>query len=163
MPLKVNLPLASAEIIITEALRAGREEGAAPAHTRITLSSAHNHSRMLLKCFCFVFFFVLYQGMMPLTVVVLDSGGHVIAMKREDGSGIMRNEIAIGKAYVAVVVFICFLPLSFPSPFSGSLLHMCGSSESFHDAINRNTLETCCVSPSYLYIYILGTEHSVWE
>ena len=38
--------------------------------------------------------------MMPLSVVVLDTGGHVVAMKREDGSGIMRNEIAIGKAYV---------------------------------------------------------------
>lgn len=35
---------------------------------------------------------------MPLAVVVLDAGGHVIAMKREDGCGIMRNDVAIGKA-----------------------------------------------------------------
>ena len=42
--------------------------------------------------------------MMPLTVVVLDTGGHVIAMKREDGSGIMRNEIAIGKACVYIAI-----------------------------------------------------------
>jgi uncharacterized protein GlcG (DUF336 family) len=35
----------------------------------------------------------------PLTVVVLDSGGHLVAMKREDKSGILRTEIASGKAW----------------------------------------------------------------
>jgi uncharacterized protein GlcG (DUF336 family) len=35
----------------------------------------------------------------PLTVVVLDPGGHIIALKREDNSGIIRVEIATGKAY----------------------------------------------------------------
>ncbi len=35
----------------------------------------------------------------PLSVVVLDSGGHVKAVKREDGSGILRVEIALGKAW----------------------------------------------------------------
>jgi uncharacterized protein GlcG (DUF336 family) len=35
----------------------------------------------------------------PLTVVVLDAGGHPVALKREDGSGIMRVEIATGKAW----------------------------------------------------------------
>jgi uncharacterized protein GlcG (DUF336 family) len=39
---------------------------------------------------------------MPQTVVVLDSGGHVVAAKREDGSGIVRFEIATGKAYGAL-------------------------------------------------------------
>jgi uncharacterized protein GlcG (DUF336 family) len=39
---------------------------------------------------------------MPQTVVVLDSGGHVVCAKREDGSGIVRFEIAIGKAYGAL-------------------------------------------------------------
>ena len=29
----------------------------------------------------------------PLTVVVLDAGGHLVAMKREDKSGILRTEI----------------------------------------------------------------------
>jgi uncharacterized protein GlcG (DUF336 family) len=38
----------------------------------------------------------------PLTVVVLDAGGHVIVAKREDGSGILRIEIATGKAYGAL-------------------------------------------------------------
>jgi uncharacterized protein GlcG (DUF336 family) len=35
----------------------------------------------------------------PLTVVVLDAGGHMVAMKREDKSGILRTEIATGKAW----------------------------------------------------------------
>jgi uncharacterized protein GlcG (DUF336 family) len=35
----------------------------------------------------------------PLTVVVLDPGGHVVALKREDGSGILRPQIATGKAW----------------------------------------------------------------
>ena len=39
---------------------------------------------------------------MPQTVVVLDSGGHVVCAKREDGSGIVRFEIAVGKAYGAL-------------------------------------------------------------
>jgi uncharacterized protein GlcG (DUF336 family) len=38
----------------------------------------------------------------PLTVVVLDAGGHLVACKREDRSGIMRFEIARGKAYGAL-------------------------------------------------------------
>jgi len=39
---------------------------------------------------------------MPQTVVVLDTGGHVVCAKREDGSGIIRFEAAIGKAYGAL-------------------------------------------------------------
>jgi uncharacterized protein GlcG (DUF336 family) len=39
---------------------------------------------------------------MPQTVVVLDAGGHVVCAKREDGSGIIRFEIAVGKAYGAL-------------------------------------------------------------
>lgn len=35
----------------------------------------------------------------PLTVVVLDAGGHDIALKRQDGSGILRADIARGKAW----------------------------------------------------------------
>lgn len=38
------------------------------------------------------------QGFMPLTVVVLDAGGHVTAVEREDGSSNKRFEIAHGKA-----------------------------------------------------------------
>jgi uncharacterized protein GlcG (DUF336 family) len=39
---------------------------------------------------------------MPQTVVVLDPGGHVVCAKREDGSGIIRYEAAVGKAYGAL-------------------------------------------------------------
>lgn len=39
------------------------------------------------------------EGMKPLTVVVLDSGGRMKAMKAEDGSGLLRYDIAFGKAW----------------------------------------------------------------
>jgi len=39
---------------------------------------------------------------MPQTAVVLDPGGHVVCAKREDSSGIIRFEIAVGKAYGAL-------------------------------------------------------------
>jgi uncharacterized protein GlcG (DUF336 family) len=39
---------------------------------------------------------------MPQTLVVLDTGGHIVCAKREDGSGIIRFEIAVGKAYGAL-------------------------------------------------------------
>lgn len=38
----------------------------------------------------------------PLTVAVLDAGGHLVALERQDGSGIVRVEIATGKAYGAL-------------------------------------------------------------
>jgi uncharacterized protein GlcG (DUF336 family) len=41
-------------------------------------------------------------GLDPLTVVVLDPGGHVVALQREDGSGILRPQIATGKAWGAL-------------------------------------------------------------
>jgi uncharacterized protein GlcG (DUF336 family) len=39
------------------------------------------------------------RGFKPLTVAVLDPGGHLVALKRDDGSGILRAELAIGKAW----------------------------------------------------------------
>lgn len=42
------------------------------------------------------------QSMAPLTVVVLDAGGHLVAAEREDGSSVLRFEIARGKAYAAL-------------------------------------------------------------
>jgi uncharacterized protein GlcG (DUF336 family) len=38
----------------------------------------------------------------PLTVAVLDAGGHLVAFKREDKSGILRFDIASGKAWGAL-------------------------------------------------------------
>jgi uncharacterized protein GlcG (DUF336 family) len=42
------------------------------------------------------------QGFKPLTAVVLDAGGHVIAVARQDGASNNRFEIAQGKAYGAL-------------------------------------------------------------
>jgi len=41
-------------------------------------------------------------GVLPLAVVVLDSGGHLVAFKREDGCGVLRFDIAFGKAWAAL-------------------------------------------------------------
>jgi uncharacterized protein GlcG (DUF336 family) len=38
----------------------------------------------------------------PLTVAVLDAGGHLTALKREDGSSLLRPQIAMGKAWGAL-------------------------------------------------------------
>ncbi len=38
----------------------------------------------------------------PLTVAVLDAGGHLRLLEREDGSGILRPQIAFGKAWGAL-------------------------------------------------------------
>ncbi len=40
--------------------------------------------------------------LLPLTVAVLDSGGHLVAFKREDGCGVLRFDIAFGKAWGAL-------------------------------------------------------------
>ncbi|WP_024794011.1 GlcG/HbpS family heme-binding protein [Tomitella biformata] len=44
------------------------------------------------------------EGFKPLTVVVLDAGGHVLAAEREDGSSNKRFEIAFGKANGALAL-----------------------------------------------------------
>lgn len=41
-------------------------------------------------------------GLQPLTVVVLDAGGHYKAINRQDGSGIVRVEVATGKAWISL-------------------------------------------------------------
>ncbi len=43
-------------------------------------------------------------GLLPLTVVVLDAGGQVKMAQREDGSSLLRPEIALGKAYGALAM-----------------------------------------------------------
>ena len=41
-------------------------------------------------------------GLLPLAVAVLDAGGHLVTFKREDGSGVLRFDIAFGKAWAAL-------------------------------------------------------------
>ena len=40
--------------------------------------------------------------LLPLAVAVLDAGGNLVAFKREDGCGVMRFDIAFGKAFGAL-------------------------------------------------------------
>ncbi|WP_159981808.1 MULTISPECIES: heme-binding protein [unclassified Novosphingobium] len=44
------------------------------------------------------------MGLNPLTVVVLDPGGHLVAMEREDGSAYGRPDVAGGKAAGALAM-----------------------------------------------------------
>ncbi|WP_131104631.1 GlcG/HbpS family heme-binding protein [Ornithinimicrobium sufpigmenti] len=44
------------------------------------------------------------RGLKPLTVVVLDAGGHVVSAEREDGSSARRFDIAYGKAHGAIAM-----------------------------------------------------------
>eukprot|EP00019_Armaparvus_languidus_P004989 CAMPEP_0168591166 /NCGR_PEP_ID=MMETSP0420-20121227/6979_1 /TAXON_ID=498008 /ORGANISM="Pessonella sp." /LENGTH=141 /DNA_ID=CAMNT_0008626919 /DNA_START=29 /DNA_END=454 /DNA_ORIENTATION=+ len=41
-------------------------------------------------------------GLKPLSVVILDAGGHLKAFQKQDGSSMLRFEIASGKAYGAL-------------------------------------------------------------
>ena len=46
------------------------------------------------------------KNFQPLTVAVLDPGGHLVAFKREDKSGILRYDIAYGKAWGALGIAV---------------------------------------------------------
>jgi uncharacterized protein GlcG (DUF336 family) len=41
-------------------------------------------------------------GLKPLTVALLDSGGHIKALLRDDGASLLREKIAVAKAYGAL-------------------------------------------------------------
>lgn len=43
-------------------------------------------------------------GVAPLTVVVLDKAGHLVAVQREDGASMFRFDVALGKAWGAVAM-----------------------------------------------------------
>ncbi|WP_338514508.1 heme-binding protein [Pseudomonas poae] len=40
----------------------------------------------------------------PLSIAVLDSGGYLITLQREDGASLLRPQIAIGKAWGAIAM-----------------------------------------------------------
>lgn len=44
------------------------------------------------------------HDMKPLTIAVIDAGGHLVALQREDGTSNLRPEIAQGKAKGAVAM-----------------------------------------------------------
>ena len=63
----------------------------------------------------------------PLTVAVLDPGGALVALKREDDSGVLRPDIALGKAWGAVGMGEPSRNLATRSPaFLGALAAMSG-------------------------------------
>ena len=44
------------------------------------------------------------SGIPPLTVVVVDDAGHVVAAQRQDGASMFRFDVALGKAWAAVAM-----------------------------------------------------------
>lgn len=44
------------------------------------------------------------RNLRPMTIAVLDSGGDLVAFKREDGTGIRRHDVVMGKAFGALVM-----------------------------------------------------------
>jgi len=44
------------------------------------------------------------MNIQPLSVVVLDASGHLVAMQREDGASMFRFDVATGKAWAAVAM-----------------------------------------------------------
>ena len=43
-------------------------------------------------------------GFQPMAVVVLDTGGHVVAAQRQDGASMFRIDIATGKAWASIAM-----------------------------------------------------------
>jgi uncharacterized protein GlcG (DUF336 family) len=72
------------------------------------------------------------MGLAPLAVAVLDEGGHLKAFAREDGAGILRPQIATGKAWGALGMGVGTRALGKrladnpqQSPFFAALAAMC--------------------------------------
>lgn len=42
------------------------------------------------------------RGFQPLTVAILDAGGHLKVLKRDDGASLLRPDVATGKAWGAL-------------------------------------------------------------
>ena len=65
----------------------------------------------------------------PLVVAVLDAGGHLVAFKREDKSGILRFDIAFGKAWGALGMGLGSRTLAEPRAQAAGVLHRAGGGE----------------------------------
>jgi uncharacterized protein GlcG (DUF336 family) len=66
-----------------------------PLHTSLSLAQA---AAILDECLAIRH----KEDLLPLAVAVLDAGGQLVAFKREDGCGVMRYDIAFGKAWAAL-------------------------------------------------------------
>jgi uncharacterized protein GlcG (DUF336 family) len=64
-------------------------------HSSMSLNSATRITDEVLRL-------RLLHKLLPLAVVVLDAGGNLVSFRREDGCGILRFDVALGKAWGAL-------------------------------------------------------------
>ena len=62
----------------------------------------------------------------PLTVAILDNGGNLVSLQKQDGSSILRPNIAIGKAFAALSM----------GTNAGNLKTLLGNKQEFLNAIS---------------------------
>jgi 3-hydroxyisobutyrate dehydrogenase len=102
-----DLPVAASTLAVYDkAVRAGnggRDTSWVPTMWTSKADAAEKPVRLTLELANLVCNAALMKGrelgLAPLTVAVLDAGGHLVAFQREDNSGIMRFDIAFGKAW----------------------------------------------------------------
>ena len=66
-----------------------------PLHSRLDLDTATRITDEALRL-------RRERGLLPLAVMLLDAGGNVVSFRREDGCGLLRHDIAMGKAWGAL-------------------------------------------------------------
>jgi glc operon protein GlcG len=70
-------------------------ESLRPIHSSLTLDVAQRIVDAALAA-------ARSENLLPLAVAVLDAGGNLVCFKREDGCGVLRFDIALGKAWAAL-------------------------------------------------------------
>lgn len=66
-----------------------------PIHSSLDLATASRITDEVLRL-------RQQHALLPLAIVVLDAGGNLVSFRREDGCGVMRHDIAMGKAWAAL-------------------------------------------------------------
>lgn len=66
-----------------------------PVHSSLDLATANRIAAEALRL-------RREHGLLPLAVAVLDAGGQPVSFQREDGCGLLRHDIAVGKAWGAL-------------------------------------------------------------
>jgi glc operon protein GlcG len=66
-----------------------------PVHTSLSLTAA---ARIVDEALAIR----IKEDLLPMAVAVIDSGGNLVAFKREDGCGVLRFDVAFGKAWAAL-------------------------------------------------------------
>lgn len=81
--------------VVAGAASSARQEQLRPVTSSLSLSEARKIADGVLQC-------GHRHELLPLAVVVVDSGGNDVVVLREDGCGVLRSKIARGKAYAAL-------------------------------------------------------------